>query len=356
MEAWNGCRNLEKKNIQSIYVGSQSERYEHQIVYGSVVADWLGLLPSGSLRVEGCAASGALALRLGILEIISGISDVVLVGGLEKMSDRSVNQVTDALMSAGDSVLEQYNGLTYPSIYGMMATSHASKYGSTEEDLASVAVKNHKNAMDNSKAHIRKIISKEDVLNSRVVASPLKLYDSSPISDGAAVAILTKPEIASKFSDYPTFIVGMGHKSDTIGLYEREDISWPRAMAEACSEAYKMAGIEPREVSVAEVHDAFTINEILAYETAGFAKRGNGHLLLHDSQTEIGGKIPVNPSGGLKARGHPIGATGICQVYEIHNQLIGNCGKRQVSGARLGLTMNEGGTYAVAAAHVISAE
>ncbi len=354
LEAWKGCRNLERKDIESVYVGSQSESYEHQILYGSLVSDWLGLLPAGSVRIEGCAASGALAIRAGILAIMSGMHEVVLVCGVEKMSLRTPSQVADALMAAGESALEQYNGLSFPGIYAMMATSHMAKYGSNEDDLAAVAVKNHKNALDNPKAQIHKSITKEDVLKSRVVAWPLKLFDSSPISDGAAVAVLTRPDLAAKFSDSPTFVVGMGHKGDTMALYEREDISWPGAMAEACREAYGMARVESKDVSLAEVHDAFTINEILAYEAAGFAERGEGHLLVRGGQTEIGGKVSVSPSGGLKARGHPIGATGVCQVYEVHNQLIGNCGKRQVPGARYGLTMNEGGSNAVVAAHIIS--
>jgi acetyl-CoA acetyltransferase len=354
LDAWHECINLERKDIGSVYVGCQSETYEHQIMYGSIVADWLGLLTTGSMRVEACAAAGALAFRLGIMDIMSGLHEIVLVCGVEKMSTRSTSQITDALMSASDSVLEQYNGLTFPSIYAMMATSHMAKYGSREDDLAAVAVKNHKNAFDNPKAQIQKLISKEDVLSSRVVAWPLKLYDSSPISDGAAVAILTKPELARIFSDNPTYVVGMGLKSDTIGLYEREDISWPAAIVEACKEAYKIARVEPNDVSLAEVHDAFTINEILACEAAGFARRGRGHILVREGQTEIGGKIAVNPSGGLKARGHPIGATGLCQLYETHNQLTGKAGKRQVTAARVGLTINEGGSNATAAVHILS--
>jgi acetyl-CoA acetyltransferase len=354
LEAWQECKNIDRKDIGSIYVGCQSETYEHQIMYGSIVADWLGLLTKGSMRVEGCAAAGALAFRLGVVDILSGLHDVVLVCGVEKMSLRTTGQITDALMAASDSALEQYNGLTFPSIYAMMATSHMARYGSNEEDLAAVAVKNHKNALNNPKAHIQKLISKEDVLSSKVVAWPLKLYDSSPISDGAAVAIIAKPELARRFSDNPTYVVGMGHRSDTIGLYEREDIAWPNAMAEACDEAYKMARIGPKDVSLAEVHDAFTINEILAYEAAGFANRGQGQLLVREGQTDINAKVAVNPSGGLKARGHPIGATGLCQLYEIHNQLSGKAGKRQVSGARFGLAINEGGSNAVAAVHILS--
>jgi acetyl-CoA C-acetyltransferase len=354
VEAWEQCRNIDRKDIGSVYVGSQSETYEHQIMYGSIVADWLGLLPKGSVRVEGCAAAGALAFRMGVIDILSGLHDVVLVCGIEKMSARTTSQITDALMAASDLALEQYNGMTFPSIYAMMATSHFAQHGSNEEDLARVAVKNHNNAFDNPKAHLRKRISKEDVFNSKVVASPLKLYDCSPVSDGAAVAILSKPEFAKKFSDSPSYVVGMGHKSDTIGLYEREDVCWPGAVAEACQEAYRMAGVGPNDISLAEVHDAFTVNEILAYEAAGFANRGEGHLLIREGQTEIGARVAVNPSGGLKARGHPVGATGLCQLYEIHQQLIGKCDKRQVPRAKLGLAMNEGGSNAVVATHVLS--
>ncbi len=354
MEAWEGCRNLERKDIGAVYVGNQSETYEHQIMYGSLVADWLGLLPAGSMRVEGCAAAGALASQTGIMSILSGIYDIVLVCGIEKMSLRTTNQIIDALMAASDLALEQYNGMTFPSIYAMMASSHMARYASTEDDLAAVAVKNHKNALDNPKAHIQKRITKEDVLKSKVVASPLKLYDCSAISDGAAIAILCKPDIASRYSDSPTYITGIGRKSDTIGLYEREDVCWPSAVAESCNEAYRMAGVEPKNISLAEVHDAFTINEILAYEAAGFSTRGKGHEFIRNGESEIGGKVAVNPSGGLKARGHPVGATGIWQLYEIHNQLLGKCGNRQVPGANLGLAINEGGSNAVAATHIIS--
>ena len=354
VEAWGHCRNIDRKDIGSVYVGSQSETYEHQIMYGTIVADWLGLLPKGSVRVEGCAAAGALAFRMGVIGILSGLHDVVLVCGIEKMSARTTSQITDALMAASDLALEQYNGMTFPSIYAMMATSHFAQHASNEEDLARVAVKNHNNAFDNPKAHLHKKISKEDVFNSKVVASPLKLYDCSPVSDGAAVAILSKPELAKKFSENPSYVVGMGHKSDTIGLYEREDVCWPGAVAEACQEAYRMAGVAPKDISLAEVHDAFTINEILAYEAAGFANWGEGHLLIREGQTEIGARVAVNPSGGLKARGHPVGATGLCQLYEIHQQLIGKCDKRQVSRAKLGLAVNEGGSNAVVATHVLS--
>jgi acetyl-CoA acetyltransferase len=354
LEAWGDCRNLDRKDIGAVFVGNQSETYEHQIMYGTLVSDWLGLLPKGSVRVEGCAAAGALALRAGITSIMSGLHEVVLVCGLEKMSLRTTSEITDALMAASDLALEQYSGLTFPSIYALMARAHMSKYGSTEEDFAMVSVKNHRNALDNPKAHIRKEISLEDVLKSKIVASPLKLYDCSPTSDGAAVAILCKPELASKFSDNPVHVVGMGNSSDTIGLYEREDLCWPGAVAQACAEAYATSGLGPDAMSLAEVHDAFTINEILHCEAAGFAKRGEGQFLVRSGATEIGGRIPVNPSGGLKARGHPVGATGLCQIYEIRRELLGRSGKLQIPNAKYALAINEGGSNAIVTTHILS--
>jgi acetyl-CoA acetyltransferase len=354
LEAYYSCKNLDRRDIGAVFVGNQSETYEHQIMYGSLVSDWLGLLPNGSMRVEGCAAAGALALRTAVTAIMSGLHDIVLACGIEKMSLRTTSQITDALMSASDLALEQGSGMTFPSIYALMARSHMSKYGTTEEDLASVAVKNHRNALNNPKAHMRKAISIEDVLESKTIASPLKLYDCSPTSDGAAVAIVCRPELAARFTDEATAVVGMGNASDTIGLYERSDISWPSAVAKASEDAYAIAGLEPSDISLAEVHDAFTINEILHCEAAGFAKKGEGQKLERSGETQIGGKIPVNPSGGLKARGHPVGATGLCQVYEIHNQLLGRSGRRQVDAAKFGLAINEGGSNAIVTTHILS--
>ncbi len=353
-EALERVPKLSRERIGAVYVGSQSETYEHQIMYGNLVAEAAGLIPKPAIRVEGCAAAGALAFRSAIIDIMSGLHDVVMAVGVEKMTDRSASEVTDALMAASDMGFEQWNGLTFPSLYAMMATAHMKKYGSTEEDLALVAVKNHENASKNIKAHLQKNISLEEALNSKLVAWPLKLYDCAPISDGAAVAILAKPEFAGKLTESPLSILGMGLATDTLGLYKREDLAWPSAVADSCSEAYSMAKIGQRDIDVAEVHDAFTINEILICEAAGFAKRGEGHRLVREGQTRIGGRVAVNPSGGLKARGHPTGATGLAQIYEIFLQLTDQAGERQVENPRTALTINEGGSDAVAATHVIA--
>ena len=353
-EALDRAPNLDRKKIGAVYVGSASETYEHQIMYGSLMTQAAGLLPVGSSRVEGCAAAGALALRSGIMDVLSGLHDTVLVVGVEKMTDRRTEEVTDSLMAASDFTFEQVNGFTFPSLYAMMAVSHMHKYGSTEEDMAAVAVKNHANGSKNPKAHFQRAIGIEDVMSSRIIAWPVKLYDASPISDGAAVAIITKPELARRFTDSPVYLRGTGHASDTLGLYHREDPSWPEAISLACREAYQMAKIDASRVDLAEVHDAFTINEILINEAAGFAERGKGHTLLREGVTEIGGKVAVNTSGGLKARGHPLGATGLAQIYEIYLQLIGEAGSRQVPDVEFALAVNEGGSDAVVASHVLS--
>ncbi len=351
-EALERVPNLDRKKIGAIYVGTQSETYEHQIMYGTALADWGGLLPIGAMRVEGCAAAGSMALRAGLMDIMAGLHDIVLVCGVEKMSNRTTQEVTDALMGAGDYAIEQWNGFTFPAIYAMTAVSYMNRYGATEDDMAMVGVKNHRNGSKNPKAHFQNEVNVDQILSSRIIAWPFKLFDCSPISDGAAVAILTKPEIARRFTDTPIRVEGSGNATGPLGLYEREDPISPEAVTLSCREAYKMSRVEPSQISLAEVHDAFTMIEIILTEAAGFAKRGTGYHLIRDGETEIGGKVSINPSGGLNARGHPIGATGLAQVYEIYLQLTGQAGKRQVPNADVGLSVNYGGSMSSVLAHV----
>ena len=352
VECMGRVRNLDRQEIGAVYVGSQSEIYEHQIMYGNLIAETAGLLPKPAIRVEGCAAAGAIALRSAVIDVMSGLHDIVLAVGVEKMTAQTVDKVTDALMAASEPTLEQYNGLTFPSIYAMMAVDHMHRFGSTVEDFAKVAVKNHYNGNMNPKAHFQREITIEDVLNSKVITWPLKLYDCSPISDGSAVALVCRSEIARKYSDTPIQVLGMGAATDTLGLYNRHDISWPYAAALACREAYKMAKVGSNQIRLAEMHDAFTINEVLLSEAAGFSERGKGHHLIREGETSINGKISINPSGGLKARGHPTGATGLAQVYEIFLQLRQEADKRQVSRPDYALAVNEGGSDAVVVSHV----
>jgi acetyl-CoA C-acetyltransferase len=272
------------------------------------------------------------------------------------MTHRTTAEVTEFLAMASDMPFEQWNGLTFPGLYALMATAHMYQYGTSEEQLACVAVKNHHNGSLNPKAHMQKEITLEKALSSMIVAFPLKLFDCSLITDGASCLILTHPDIAKKFTDTPIQIVGSGQASDTIGLYERESLTSLKAAKIAGQEAYKMAGIKPKDVDVAEVHDCFTIAEILAYEDLNFCEEGNGGKLVQEGVTEIGGKLPVNPSGGLKSKGHPVGATGTAQTYEIYMQLTGQAEKRQVAGAEIGLSHNVGGSGATANVHIYRRE
>jgi len=352
-EAFERCPNLNpKRDIQALFVGHMGESYEHQGHTGSVVSDWVGLLPIPATRTEAACASSGAALRAGILAILSGLYDVVMVGGVEKMTNRTTPEVTEFLAMASDFPFEQWHGITFPGLYALMATAHMHKYDTTEEQMALIAVKNHYNASLNPKAHMQKEITVEQALASRVIAWPLKLFDCSLITDGASCLILTKPEIAKKFTDTPVHIVGSGQASDAIGIYEREELTSLVAAKQAAQQAYRMAGVDPEEIQVAEVHDCFTIAEIIAYEDLGFCPKGLGGRLVEEGVTTLDGGLPINTSGGLKAKGHPVGATGTAQAYEIYLQLTEQAGKRQVKGAEIGLTHNVGGSGATATVHI----
>ncbi len=264
-EAFERCPNLEpKKDIKAVIVGHMGESYEHQGHTGPTLTDWAGLLPSASVRTEAACSSSGVALRIGILALLSGVYDVVLVGGVEKMTHRTTPDVTEFLAMASDFPFEQWHGLTFPGLYALMATAHMHKYGTTEEQMALVAVKNHHNGALNPKAHMQREVTLEKALNSRTIAWPLKLYDCSLITDGASCLVLTKPELAEKFTDIPVHIVGSGQASDAIGMYEREELTTLKAARLAAKEAYKMGGVKPKDIDVAEVHDCFTIAEIIA--------------------------------------------------------------------------------------------
>jgi len=356
-EAFDNCPKLDpKKDIKALYVGHMGESYEHQGHTGATMADWAGLGHVAATRTEAACASSGAALRAAICAVRSGLSDVVMVGGAEKMTHRATAEVTEYLAMASDYPFEQWNGITFPGLYALMATAHMHDYGTTERQLAAVAVKNHYHGSMNPKAQMQKEITLETVLSSRTVAWPLKLYDCSLITDGASCLILTRPEIAGRYTETPIQIVGSGQASDTIGLYERASFTSLEAAKIAAKEAYEMAEMKPENINVAEVHDCFTIAEIIAYEDLGFCRPGDGGKLAENGETKLGGRIPVNTSGGLKAKGHPVGATGTGQAYEIYLQLTGRAGKRQVKDAQIGMTHNVGGSGATATVHIYRRE
>ncbi len=352
-EAFEGCPNLNpKKDVKALFVGQMSESFEHQGHMAPSISDWTGLLPTPATHVEAACASSGVALRCAIFSILSGIHDVVVVGGVEKMTHRSTSDATEYLAMASDFPLEQWNGITFPSLFGLMATAHMERYGTTEEQLAMVAVKNHHHGCLNPKAQLQREITVKQVMESRPVAWPLKLFDCSLISDGASCLILTKPGLHKRYTDAPVDIIGTGQGSDTMGLFERDNITFMQAARSAAKQAYEMADKGRRDIDVAEVHDCFTIAEIIAYEDLGLCKPGQGGKLIEKGVTQLGGRIPVNTSGGLKAKGHPVGATGTAQAYEIFLQLTGQAGGRQVKGASLGLTHNIGGSGSTGVVHI----
>jgi acetyl-CoA C-acetyltransferase len=356
-EAFNRCPKLEpKSNIKAMFIGHMGEAYEHQGHTGSAMADWVGLVGIPATRTEAACASSGAALRAGIYAVMSGLADVVLVGGVEKMTHRTTAEVTEYLAMASDYPFEQFHGITFPGLFALMATAHMHAYGTTQEQIGMVAVKNHYHGSLNPKAHMQKEITLQAVMASRYVAWPLKLYDCSLITDGASCIILTKPELATKYTDMPVHIVGSGQASDTIGLYERQSLTSLNATKLAAKTAYEMAQVSPEQLSLAEVHDCFTFAELMAYEDLGFCDPGQSGKLIESGETRLGERIPVNTSGGLKAKGHPVGATGTAQAYEIYLQLTGQADKRQVKDAKIGLTHNVGGSGATAAVHIYRRE
>ncbi|WP_456475683.1 thiolase domain-containing protein [Candidatus Pyrohabitans sp.] len=340
-------------DIQAIYVGNMSGgRFVDQEHISCLIADHAGLTPIPATRVEAACASGGLAIRQGVMSILSGFHDLVVVGGVEKMTDVVTEKTTQTLATASDSEWEAFMGMTFPGLYALIARRHMHEYGTTREQLAMVSVKNHKNAMHNPYAQFHARISVEDVLRSPLVADPLRLLDCSPITDGAACVVLASEERAKEFVDNPVYITGSGQASSTMALHDRRCITVTDATVNAAKEAYARAGRKPKDIQVAEVHDAFTIGEILAIEGLGFVEIGKGGKATEEGETAIGGRIPVNTSGGLKAKGHPVGATGVAQVVEVVLQLRGEAGKRQVD-ADVGLTHNVGGSGGTAAVHIL---
>jgi len=340
--------------IDSMYIGSMSSGlFTEQEHIASLLADYLGTPSIPSARVESACASGGLALRQGFIDVASGMNDIVLVGGVEKMTDVTTGGATFALGTAADQEYECYYGVTFPGLYALIARAHMHKYGTTREQLAMVAVKNHKNGSKNPLAQYPFEITVEDVLKSPLVADPLRLLDCSPITDGAAVVILCPVELAKKFNKDPIIkIIGSGHATDYIALHSREDITWLSATEKAAKRAYEMADKKPEDIDFAEVHDCFTIAEICVTEALGFFERGKGGEAVEKGLTDLNGKIPVNPSGGLKSKGHPVGATGIAQVVEVVKQFREEAGERQIKNAKIALTQNMGGTGGSALVHI----
>ncbi len=342
------------EDIEAFYVGTMAAgRLVGQEHIGALIADYMGLNPIPATRVEGACASGGLALRQGFIDVASGMQDIVAVGGIEKMTDVNIGEATTALGGAGDQEWELFNGATFPALYAFLAQQHMKEYGTTEGQMAEVAVKNHRNAAKNKYAQYQKEISKEMVLGSKTIASPLKLFDCSPITDGSAVAILAPLERAKEFTDKPVEIVASAQASDSLALHDRESLTKLKATEIAGKKAFEMAGVKHEDIDVLEVHDCFTIAEILAIEDLGFFDKGEGGKATEEGRTALDGEVAVNTSGGLKGCGHPVGATGVKQAVEIVWQLRGDAGERQRKDAEVGMTHNVGGSGATGVVHIM---
>ncbi|HIH97038.1 MAG TPA: thiolase domain-containing protein [Thermoplasmata archaeon] len=348
--------NVSGSKINAMYVGSMSAgRFVGQEHIAPLVVDYAGLAETHipATRIESACASGGIAFREACMTVASGMYDLVVAGGVEKMTDISGGEATETLATAADQEWEGFFGMTFPGLYALIATRHMHKYGTTPDQLAEVAVKNHANGCLNPNAHFRRKITAEQVLEATRVADPLGLLDCSPISDGAAAAVICPLKDAHKFVEKPIRVLASGQGTDTLALHERADICTMEATRYAAKAAFAQAGIKPKDVDLAEVHDCFTIAEITAIEDLGFVEKGKGGKATEDGMTRLDGEIPINTSGGLKAKGHPVGATGIGQVVELVEQLRGEAGKRQVSGAKRALAHNIGGSGASCVVHIL---
>lgn len=348
-----GDAGIEGADLEAMYVGNMSAGlFVEQEHIASLIADQAGLNPLPCTRVEAACASGGLALRSGIMAVASGYHDIVISAGVEKMTD--VVDPSPIVSTAADQEWEVQQGVNFPALYAMMARRHMHEYGTTREQLAMFSVINHKNGVLNPLAQFPMEITVDQVLNSSMVADPLRLLDCSPITDGAAGVVLCPAEDARKYTDTPVYVKASAQASGTIALHERRDITTIDSTVHAARRAYKMAGLTSKDIDVVEVHDCFSINGLLAIEDLGFVEKGKAGPAVEEGMTQRDGQIPVNPSGGLKARGHPLGATGIAQAAEIVWQLRGEAGKRQVEGVEVGMTHNIGGTGGTAAVHILS--
>jgi acetyl-CoA C-acetyltransferase len=350
------------KELDALYLGYfSSDMFEKQAHTSALMADWLGINPKPTARIETACASSGVAINIGVTAIASGLCDVVLVGGVEKMRTLNTGEVTDTLAMAADANYEVASGFTFPGLYAAMASAHFKEHGSSWEELAHISIKNHDNGALNPKAQYqdtimdiakklgeRKGMSFNDEFEflssslNPMIASPLRLFDCCPISDGAAAVILASEDVSRKYTDSPVRVLGLGQASDTMALHDREDLTSLKATRVASRRAYDMAKISPSDVSLACVHDCFTNAEMMATEDLGFFKKGEGGKAAAEGKTSMDGDIPINTDGGLKAKGHPVGATGAAMVYEVFKQLREEADKHQVDNPKVGLTHNVG--------------
>ena len=343
---------IDPKEIKAGYISNVFGVADKQVHLGPVVMSNLGISERPSLSIESACGSGSVSFREAFANVAAGFYDVVLVTGVEKVTHTGTEWTTTYFSYCSDFFYEGQAGASFPGLFASMARAYLTEFKATEEDLAMVAVKNHENGFLNPKAHLRKKITIDDVMNSAVVASPLKLYDCCPFSDGASSVILCNEKFAKDHTKDYIRVIGSGRGGSPAALQGREHLTTIPSTKIAAEAAYKMAGITSKDIDFAEVHDCFTIAEIVDTEDLGFFEKGKGVEGVREGQTARNGGIPINPSGGLKSKGHPIGATGVGQVVEVFDQLTGKAGERTIKDAKIGLTQNFGATGASCAVHI----
>jgi acetyl-CoA C-acetyltransferase len=346
---------VDSDDVKAVHYGNfMGELSEHQGHQGPLAAEALGLDVPATRYESACASSGV-ALRQAVQNVRNGETDVVVVGGAERMNNLETAESTEALAIAADDLYEVKAGMTFPGAYALMASAYFDQFGGTREDLAHVAVKNHEHALGNDHAQYQREITVEDALDSPPVATPLHLYDACPVTDGASAAVLVSEDYAeAQDLDAGVAVTGTGQGGDKMALQDRQNVATSPAATDAAAEAYDDAGVGPADVDVAEVHDCFTIAEVLATESLGFFETGEGVTAARDGVTTREGDLPVNLSGGLKAKGHPVGATGVSQVAELTKLLRGDHHNSEyVPEAKVGVAHNAGGTVASATVHVL---
>ncbi|MDG7050118.1 MAG: thiolase domain-containing protein [Nitrososphaerota archaeon] len=343
---------IDPKEIQAGYISNVFGVADKQVHLGPVIMSNLGIPEKPSLSIESACGSGSVSFREAFANVAAGFYDAVLVAGTEKVTHTGTEWTTTYFSYCSDFFYEGGAGASFPGLFASMARAYLNEFKATEEDLAAVAVKNHENGLLNPKAHLRKKISIDDVMKSAVVASPLKLYDCCPFSDGASAVILCSEKFAKEHSKNYVNVIGSGRGGSPATLQGRDHMTTIPSTKLAAQAAYKMAGITAKDIDFAEVHDCFTIAEVVDTEDLGFFEKGAGVQAVREGRTARNGDIPINPSGGLKAKGHPIGATGVGQVVEVFEQLTGKAGERTVKDAKIGLTHNFGATGASCAVHI----
>jgi acetyl-CoA C-acetyltransferase len=336
---------VDRKDISNVVVGNMGG-WSQESLPAVVIDEYAGLSGAETMRVEAACASGSAALKSAYNSVLGGQGDLAMAVGVEKMTEVDTPTAVELIGRAGSYFWEFENyGMTFPAYYALHAVAHMNRFGTTEEDMARVAVKAHHYGAMNPLAQFQKEITLEKALGSQVVAWPLKLYDACPLTDGSAAVVLASEQLAKKLTDTPVWIRGIGSSSDSANLSRRGSYVGLEAAVRAAKAAYSMAKVSPEDVDVATAHDCFTIAELMAYEDLGFCKKGEGAKMIREGETEIGGRIPVNLDGGLKAKGHPVGATGVSMIVEITKQLRGEAGKRQAPIRNgVGLVHNIGGT------------